>query len=186
VPRWVVALRDTSLESQPEGGRHIERQPAGSPRCYETTQHPPQVSIRHLCAPGNRRNSRCCYPEILGFILVRFRWTVESGGLTPLDLRTDNSAQAVLCNTSRVSLSLRSKGCERASSSYGSGGWGFESLRACHRNPCSARVSLVEVCNCCRVAPKNLGRANSNAAKWHMRSEIPCHKALRVGVSMCA
>ncbi|CAN5746639.1 hypothetical protein BH23ACT5_BH23ACT5_18560 [soil metagenome] len=25
---------------------------------------------------------------------------------------------------------------------YGSGGWGFESLRACYRNPCVCAVSL--------------------------------------------
>ena len=28
----------------------MERQPAGSSKCYETSQHPPQVSIRHLWA----------------------------------------------------------------------------------------------------------------------------------------
>lgn len=37
----------------------------------------------------------------------------------------------------------------RGLAGYGSGGWGFESLRACHRNPCSARVSLVgDFSNC--------------------------------------
>jgi hypothetical protein len=30
-------------------------------------------------------------------------------------------------------------------SDYGSEGWGFESLRACHRNPCTVGVSLADV-----------------------------------------
>ena len=36
------------LRSQPEGDRHIERRRDGSSRCYETPQHPPQVSNRHI------------------------------------------------------------------------------------------------------------------------------------------
>ena len=45
-----------------------------------------------------------------------------------------------------------------SASDYGSGGCGFESRRACRGHPCPARVSLAEVCDCCRVAPKILGK----------------------------
>ena len=41
---------------------------------------------------------------------------------------------------------------------YGSEGWVFESRRACRGHPCTTWVSLAEVCDCCRVTPKNLGK----------------------------
>ncbi len=38
---------------------------------------------------------------------------------------------------------------ESPDSDYGSEGWGFESVRACDGNPCSAWASLIEVCDSC-------------------------------------
>ncbi len=48
-------------------------------------------------------------------------------------------------------------GCGHRLEIYGSEGWGFESLRACHGSPCSARVPVVELCSCSRVGTRILG-----------------------------
>jgi hypothetical protein len=48
-----------------EGDRHLERRPAGTSRCYETPQHPPRVSIRHLCALSEPARSGCCEYALL-------------------------------------------------------------------------------------------------------------------------
>ncbi len=48
-------------------------------------------------------------------------------------------------------------GCGRRLEIYGSEGWGFECLRACHGSPCPARISLLQVCDCCRADARILG-----------------------------
>ena len=71
--------------------------------------------------------------EILGFILVRISEKAVNAPRTSLGLRAGNIAEPVLCNTSRVLRSLWRKESQPFCPSYGSGGWGFESLRACHQ-----------------------------------------------------
>ena len=114
--------------------------------------------FRHCLVADVSGRALCRCRKFLDFILVGFVKGTIRGTEAALGLLDRNSAEPVLCNTSRVSRCLGSKDSKMPSSSYGSGGCGFESRRACHRNPCPAGVSLVEVWDCCRVAPKILGK----------------------------
>ncbi len=79
----------------------------------------------------------------LGAIRCGFVWTaVDACGIETLSFR-------------HVWTAVDTHGCRLEI--YGSEGWGFESLRARYGNPCSARVSVVELCNCSRVGARILG-----------------------------
>ena len=54
-------------------------------------------------------------PEVLGFVLVRTSRKSDLGPQVALDPQSDNSAEPVLCNTSRGSGSLWCKGCRPVS-----------------------------------------------------------------------
>ena len=51
----------------------------------------------------------------------------------PQRLKACNSLRPLLCNTNGCLGPLRHKGSKPRCDVYGSGGWGFEFLRACHR-----------------------------------------------------
>jgi hypothetical protein len=51
VPFNPTSRRHPTQETVDSG---LERRPAGTSRCYETPQHLPQVSIRHICSPDRR------------------------------------------------------------------------------------------------------------------------------------
>jgi hypothetical protein len=61
-------------------------------------------------------------PEVLGFVLVRTSRKYDLGPQVALGPQSDNSAEPVLCNTSRGMGSLRYKGSRAGSSFYGSKG----------------------------------------------------------------
>jgi hypothetical protein len=84
--------------------------------------------------------------------------SVRHWGPVVARLRTPNRRQPLVRITSSPVKALVRLARVCPCADRESGGWGFESLWACHGNPCTARVPLVELPNYCRVAPKLLGR----------------------------
>jgi hypothetical protein len=104
-------------------------------------------SRTHIVAARHANRRQITAPAILGAKLGANRcgsvWTaVDTYGHGSLSFR--GVWTAVGCHGRSLEI-------------YGSEDWGFESLRACHVNPCTARVSLRSAYSSCRLAPRFLG-----------------------------